>query len=96
MGTTITLTHLAPYIRDSFVKYYKDGLLYLDNIKEEEIDYGIKNMIDNAEQYSVFDEEYQAYNDKAYKYAMDMTKREIKDSVQTFNYQINSMSTTNG
>jgi len=33
---------------------------------------------------------------KAYKYAEDDLKREIEASVQTFNYQINSMSTTNG
>lgn len=29
-------------------------------------------------------------------YADDMIKKEVKDAVQTFNYQINSMSTTNG
>ena len=30
------------------------------------------------------------------KFAMKRLKKEIRDAVQTFNYQINSMSTTNG
>lgn len=95
-GTTITLTHLAPFVRDSFVKYYRDGLKYLAQISENEIDYEIKFMLDNAKNYSIYDEEYQIYNNKVYSYAFDMIRKEIKDAVQTFNYQINSMSTTNG
>ena len=95
-GTTITLTHLAPFIRDSFAKYYKDGLKYLAQIPENEIDYEIEFMLNNAKNYSIYDEEYKIYNNTAYNYAFDMTKKEIKDAVQTFNYQINSMSTTNG
>lgn len=37
------------------------------------------------------------FNDEdAYIFALQDTKKEIEDGVQTFNYQINSMSTTNG
>lgn len=93
-GTTITLTHLSPFLRDSFAKYYKDGLSYLAKI--ESIDCEILNMLNNAKEYSIYDEKYMAYNSNVYEYALNMTKREVKDSVQTFNYQINSMSTTNG
>lgn len=95
-GTTITLTHLAPYVRMSFANYYKDGLLYLSNIPENEIDYEITFMLNNCQNYSIEDCEYEAYNYKAYEYAHNMLNKEIKDAVQTFNYQINSMSTTNG
>lgn len=95
-GTTITLTHLAPFVRDSFAKYYKDGLLFLDDIKEDEIDYEIDFMLKDTKNYSIYDQEYEIYNPKAYEYAHKMIKREIRDAVQTFNYQINSMSTTNG
>lgn len=94
-GTTITLTHLAPYVRTSFAEHYKNGLRYLANITDN-IDYEIQFMLDNAKDFSITDKEYQIYNSLAYDYAIDMTKKEIKDSVQTFNYQINSMSTTNG
>lgn len=65
-GATISLTHLAPFVRSSYenllAKYKKWGFDF--------------NMTD--------------------KYAMIDLKKEISDSVQTFNYQINSMSTTNG
>ncbi len=65
-GTTITLTHLAPFVRDSYnrhrSKYIKRG----------------------------FDEEIST------QYAKEDLKKEVNDSVQTFNYQVNSMTTTNG
>ena len=65
-GCTITLTHLAPFVRDSyngFLKKYRDA-----GVDEETS----KKLAD-----------------------VDL-KKEIKDSVQTFNYQINSMTNTNG
>ena len=65
-GTSITLTHLAPFVRDSY--YY--------HLKKYEI-----RGLNNAQ---------------AIEFAKLDTKKEIEDSVQTFNYQINSMSTTNG
>lgn len=65
-GATINITHLAPFVRDSFAfhkeKYLKRGLN--ENIA----------------------------NDWA---RMDIDK-EIADAVQTFNYQVNSMTNTNG
>ena len=65
-GITITLTHLAPFVRKSYEIYY-------DKYKKRG-----------------FNEE------DIIKWAEEDLKKEIKDSVQTFNYQINSMSTTNG
>ena len=67
LGCTITLTHLAPFVRMSYQENYQKGLDYFDNDKE-----------------------------KAKLFAEKETKINIKDAVQTFNYQINSMSTTNG
>lgn len=65
-GTTITLTHLAPFVRDSW-NYYVNRYT---NRGFSRVD--------------------------AEKYADEDLKKEIADGVQTFNYQINSMSTTNG
>lgn len=65
-GTTITLSHLAPFVRDSYKKYY-----------DKYIGWGFSE--DNAKKYAQID-----------------TKKEIADGVQTFNYQCNSMTTTNG
>ena len=65
-GTSITLTHLAPFVRDSYNRY-----------------------IDKYKKWG-FDEF------KVEKYAQVDLHKEISDAVQTFNYQCNSMSTTNG
>ena len=65
-GCTVSLTHLAPFVRDSYNKYYKK---YIDNGIDEE----------TAKKLSDID-----------------TKKEVADAVQTFNYQVNSMTNTNG
>lgn len=65
-GATITLTHLAPFVRDSYN-------VYLEKYKNR------------------------GHNEAdCIKYAKEDLKKEISDSVQTFNYQCNSMTTTNG
>ena len=65
-GCTITLTHLAPFIRDSYHKY-------LDKYKKRKLS-----------------------KEECEKFAKEDLKIEIRDGVQTFQYQINSMTTTNG
>lgn len=65
-GATITLTHLAPFVRDSYNKYYDKYKLW-------------------------------GFSDEDCKrYAESDTKKEVADGVQTFNYQCNSMSNSNG
>lgn len=65
-GCTVTMTHLAPFVKDSYEfylkKYKKRGFKKAD----------------------------------CEKYAKEDLKKEISDGVQTFQYQINSMTTTNG
>lgn len=72
-GATISLTHLAPFVRDSYnryvEKYLKVGNLGNENESTEEI---------------------------AHRLAKIDTKKEIEAGVQTFNYQVNSMTNTNG
>ena len=65
-GATITLTHLAPFVRDSYI-------YHLNKYRKRKF----------SEQDCV-------------KWAKEDLKKEISDAVQTFNYQCNSMSTTNG
>ena len=65
-GCTITLTHLAPFVRSSkefYLKKYKNRKLTKAQVE---------------------------------KFANEDLKKEITDGVQTFQYQINSMTTTNG
>ncbi len=65
-GCTITLTHLAPFVRDSYNRY-------LDKYKKRKFN-----------------------KETCIKYAKEDLAKEITDGVQTFQYQINSMTTTNG
>ena len=65
-GATISLTHLAPFVRASYEKYYKK---YKDAGMDEAI---------------------------CKEFAEKDTKKEVEDGVQTFNYQVNSMTNTNG
>ena len=65
-GASISLTHLAPFVRASYNSYYNKYIKWGFTIEE------------------------------ANKYACIDTKKEIVDGVQTFNYQCNSMTTTNG
>lgn len=87
----VSSTHLdwtmVPYVRKSFAKHYKDGLKYLSNISE--IDYEIENMLVNAADYSIEDREYEAYDSKAYAYAMDMTKKETHQAVEGMYHNLN-------
>ena len=65
-GATVSLTHLAPFVRSSYEKYYKK---YKNNGLSEE---------------------------QCKKLAELDTRKEVADGVQTFNYQVNSMTNTNG
>ena len=65
-GATVSLTHLAPFVRSSYEKYYKK---YQDRHLSKE---------------------------QCEKFAKQDTRKEVEDGVQTFNYQVNSMTNTNG
>ena len=65
-GATISLTHLAPFVRDSYNYYI--NLYTKRNLSKEDIE----------------------------KFAKEDLLNEVKQAVQTFNYQVNSMTNTNG
>lgn len=65
-GATVSMTHLAPFVRESYNRYLE---LYRSRKLPE---------------------------DQCEKFAKEDTLKEIKDGVQTFQYQVNSMTTTNG
>ena len=65
-GVSITLTHLAPFVRDSYNRYLK--IYKARKLPKEQCE----------------------------KFAKEDLKTEITAGVQTFQYQVNSMTTTNG
>lgn len=96
----VSATHvdwtMIPYVRKSFGKHYKDGLYYIDDIKEEDIDYEIDFMLKNIVDYSIEDREWKAYNYKAYKYAMDMTTKETQQAVEGMYHNLNTLQSRSG
>ena len=86
----------VPYVRKSFVKHYKDGLVYIAGIQEEDIDYEIEYMIKNPTEYSIEDSEWEAYNDAAYKYALDMTIKETNQAVEGMYHNLNTLQSRSG
>ena len=65
-GATVSLTHLAPFVKSSYDRYYKKYK---------------KRGLSEAQ---------------CKEYAEQDAKKEVSDGVQTFNYQVNSMTNTNG
>ena len=65
-GATVTFTHLAPFVRESYNRL-------LEKYKKRKFT-----------------------KEKCEKYAKEDLRKEVIDGVQTFQYQINSMTTTNG
>lgn len=85
-GLTVTLTHLAPFVRSSFYRHYK---FFVKEVLGQEL-----NALINED--TRMDSDVYASIPAALDYATKQIKKEVEDGVQTFNYQINSMSSTNG
>lgn len=96
----VSATHLdwtmVPYVRKSFVKHYQDGLKYISNLSKDEIDYEIDFMLSNPTEYSIEDIEWKAYNDLAYKYALDKTEREVYQAVEGMYHNLNTLQSRSG
>lgn len=72
---------MVPYVRKSFYKHFCDGLKYIDNSNEYiSSRFGGDLPIDSYQ--------YTKHNGKAYKYAMDMTNREIYQAVEAMYHNL--------
>lgn len=89
----VSATHLdwtmVPYVRKSFRKHYIDGLKYIDEID----DTNLFNHI--PEDAGIEDGEYKLY-EKAYKYAMDMTEKEVYQAVEGMYHNLNTLQSRSG
>lgn len=89
----VSATHLdwtmVPYVRKSFRKHYIDGLKYIHNIDDKEL---FEHIPDDA---GIEDSEYKIY-DKAYKYAMNMTKKEVYQAVEAMFHNLNTLQSRSG
>lgn len=78
---------MVPYVRKSFGKHFKDGLLYCED-----------KLYDTAWNYAEHSIDEEIYNTcpKAYKYAMNMTTREVYQAVEGMYHNLNTLQSRSG
>ena len=88
----VSATHLdwtmVPYVRKSFWKHFKDGLVYIQKEPCPTDDHFDPNRPINAEIYKVADE--------AYQYALDMTTKECYQAVEGMYHNLNTLQSRSG
>ena len=88
----VSATHLdwtmVPYVRKSFWKHFKDGLVYIQKEPRPTDDHFDPNRPINAEIYKVADE--------AYQYALDMTTKECYQAVEGMYHNLNTLQSRSG
>ena len=77
---------MVPYVRMSFFKHFRDGMNYIEEMELSE---------DYNETLSIEDEKYKKFP-KAYKYAMDMTEKELMQAVQGMYHNLNTLQSRSG
>ena len=88
----VSATHLdwtmVPYVRKSFWKHFKDGLVYIQKEPRPDDDHFDPNCPIDAEIYKVADE--------AYDYALDMTTKECYQAVEGMYHNLNTLQSRSG
>ena len=92
----VSATHLdwtmVPYVRKSFYKHFKDGLKYIVEFDEAGVENSgiIKETPIDSQVYKL------PIYEKAYQYAMDMTEREVYQSVEGMYHNLNTLQSRSG
>ena len=80
---------MVPYVRLSFYKHFMDGIKYLHNNE-----YFVTEEFKPED--TPIDSQYYTYYAGAYKYAMDMTERELKQAVEGMYHNLNTLQSRSG
>ena len=80
---------MVPYVRKSFYKHWKDGCKYLEIFKDN-ID-----SFDSFKGYPITDSIFTGY-ENAYKYALEMTEREVYQAVEAMYHNLNTLQSRSG
>lgn len=92
----VSATHLdwtmVPYVRKSFRKHFIDGIKYCEPDFPFDIDEYAARIPANA---GIEDGEYKMQS-KAYRYAMDMTEKEVHQSVEGMYHNLNTLQSRSG
>ena len=94
----VSATHIdwtmVPYVRKSFAKHYRDGLKFIEKLHEEEISREMCCTVSYSE-ISIEDEVAWACNE-AWKYALEMTRREVYQAVEAMYHNLNTLQSRSG
>ena len=96
----VSATHIdwtmVPYVRKSFYKHFIDGLKYAEDFTDEEITKFIRDLRQDEQicieikDISIVNEKYKNFK-KAYRYAMDMTRKEAHQAVEGLAHNLNTL-----
>ena len=85
---------MVPYVRKSFAKHYRDGLSFVEEVSEVTIGEEMPCSASYSEM-SIGDRDFW-YREKAYKYALSMTAREIYQAVEAMYHNLNTLQSRSG
>ena len=84
---------MVPYVRKSFWKHLEDGLKYIENFDSE----NFKSFeLDKKANFPIDSISAKMYSEKAYNYALEMTKREIHQAVEGMYHNLNTLQSRSG
>ena len=81
---------MVPYVRKSFLKHYKDGLKYIEGDVRDLSAYD-----KCCKDYSITDKLFQK-TEGAYRYALEMTEREVYQAVEAMYHNLNTLQSRSG
>ena len=87
---------MVPYVRKSFYKHYKDGEKFILNVSDDCLGmtgYGDEPF--DPTSMSINDDEYKI-DANVYEYAMKMTEREVRQSVEAMYHNLNTLQSRSG
>ena len=95
----VSATHLdwtmVPYVRKSFYKHWKDGLIYLANYQRANEFIFVNEPIESISYKELSDIDKDTMN-KVYQYAMNMTEREVHQAVEGMYHNLNTLQSRSG
>ena len=85
---------MVPYVRKSFRKHYLDGLKYIKNMPDEDIE-GIKNIL-IAKDPSIDNNIFLTAGLQCKQYALDLTEKELMQAVEGMYHNLNTLQSRSG
>ena len=85
---------MVPYVRKSFRKHYLDGLKYIKNMSDEDIE-GIKNIL-IAKDPSIDNNIFLTAGLQCKQYALDLTEKELMQAVEGMYHNLNTLQSRSG